>query len=81
MFASPLMLFAGRVSYSLYMSHALSQRLLQIWLPPQNYTDANIAVKLAVVLADIVVIVGLATALYYLVEVPARNFMRRRVRR
>jgi peptidoglycan/LPS O-acetylase OafA/YrhL len=75
-FSTEVALFMGRVSYAVYMSHAISQRLLDSFLPTASYAHASVAVRSGVLLANLVLILGVASALYALVEVPSRNHMR-----
>ncbi len=70
-------LWLGRVSYALYMSHAIALRLIKVLLPFDHYVNSPFAVRLLVLFTHIGLILLLACALYYLVEIPARKYLRR----
>jgi len=74
-------LFLGRVSYAIYMSHAASERILDSVLPAHQFAESGLGVRLLVLGANLALIIGLATVCYYLVELPARDFLRRAVRK
>jgi peptidoglycan/LPS O-acetylase OafA/YrhL len=74
--STPLALFLGRVSYALYMSHALAQRILEIVLPSARFAHSTALVRLLVLAANLAVIGVFATGLYHFVELPARNHLR-----
>ncbi len=72
-----LLLWGGRVSYALYMSHALAQKVVKVALPAEWFAGAALPSRVAVTAAHLALILGMAAALYYLVEIPARNYLRR----
>lgn len=73
------MVFFGQVSYALYMTHALCQLALTRVLPPDAYAGSGLLVRLGVVAAYTAVIMGVAVGVYKLVEIPSREWMRRRL--
>ena len=75
--SSPPALWLGRVSYALYMSHAIAQKLIKILLPPEKYIHSSLNIRLLLLFANVLLILIIATGLYYAVEIPARNFLRR----
>ena len=79
--STPVALWFGRTSYALYMSHAAAQRILKTALPAERFAGASPGLRAAVFLVNVLFILGGMAALYYLVEVPARNWMRRFGRR
>ncbi len=75
--STPVALWFGRTSYALYMSHAAGQRILKTVLPAERFDGAPLWMRATVFLVNLACILGGMAALYYLVEVPARNGMRR----
>ena len=74
--ARPSMLWLGRVSYALYMSHAISQKMLRILLPFERFANASLSVRVLVAATQLAFVIGAATLLYTCVEVPAREKLR-----
>ncbi len=72
----PPILWLGRVSYALYMSHGIIQKLAKILLPSERFQDAALAIRLAIIFGEILAMLLSATALYYMVEVPSRHYLR-----
>jgi peptidoglycan/LPS O-acetylase OafA/YrhL len=70
-------LWLGKISYALYMSHAIVQKLLKIALPSERYVDSSLWLRLLILAGQACLILGFAAGLYYLVEVPSRNLLRR----
>jgi peptidoglycan/LPS O-acetylase OafA/YrhL len=70
-------LWLGRISYALYMTHGISQKVIKVILPSEHYTHASLPVRLSLLAVNAVLILAPAAALYYFVEVPSRNFLRR----
>lgn len=71
----------GQTSYSLYLSHAVAQKVIAVVLPPERFADSGIGVRLLVV-AGWILCVGLGTAAsFLLVEEPARRWIRRLLER
>ncbi len=68
--------FLGEVSYSLYMTHTLAQKILYQLVPVGNYVDSTWFGKLIVLMAYVSLVVALTLVMYYLVERPARNLTR-----
>jgi peptidoglycan/LPS O-acetylase OafA/YrhL len=73
----PPMLWLGRVSYALYMSHRLAHKVIKFALPAAKYAHSSIALRTAVLFGQFLIIAAFAVALYYLVEVSSRNLLRR----
>lgn len=74
--------FLGEVSYSLYMTHTLAQKLIVRLLPAKKFADASVPTKAGVLAVYAALILTLCLGCYYLLENPARqalkNLMKRR---
>jgi peptidoglycan/LPS O-acetylase OafA/YrhL len=77
--ASRGLVYLGAVSYSLYMTHTLAQKVLYRLLPSARFEDSDWLVKLGVTTAYAVAVVVCCLASYYLVEEPCRKWFRRRL--
>lgn len=75
-FAARPVLWLGRVSYSVYMTQAIVQRLLKILLPPTGVQSLPLGTRLALLVATVVLILAIASLFYYLIETPARTWLR-----
>ena len=75
--ATAAMLWLGRISYALYMSHAIAQKLIKGFLPSEHYAHATLEIRALVLFTNMALILLGAVLLYYFVEIPARNLMRR----
>jgi len=71
------MIFLGEISYSIYLIHGVVIRLLKIILPATKYTQATLAVRAGVLVVDAVAVLAAATLLFFVVEHPARLWLRR----
>jgi len=69
-------LFLGEISYSIYLTHGISQRVLKVALSAEKFAAASLAVRIAVLLAYGFCLLALALALYFFVERPARRWLR-----
>jgi len=77
--AKPLV-YLGEVSYSLYMTHTLAQKVLYRVLPSSRFESSDWVIRTAVAAAYAAAIVACCLASYYLVERPCRRWFRRRLR-
>jgi peptidoglycan/LPS O-acetylase OafA/YrhL len=75
------MIFLGEVSYSLYMTHALVQKVVHGVLPPERFGNSNWPIQVGVVAAYAVSIAAACLLVYWLIERPAREYFRNRWRR
>lgn len=69
--------FLGQVSYSLYMTHTLAQKILYRLLPVAQFEGTDTITKSRVLLIYIGVIVVCCLMTYYLVENPCRRAIRK----
>ena len=67
----------GDVSYSLYLSHTLAQKVLVKLLPAARFEASPLGVKLAVGAAYLAAVALACLGTYHLVERPARRALRR----
>jgi peptidoglycan/LPS O-acetylase OafA/YrhL len=74
------LIYLGEVSYSLYMTHTLAQKVLNRLLPAARFESSDPLTKMGVVAVYVAIIVASCLASYYLVERPVRRWGRRRLR-
>ncbi|MDB4987511.1 MAG: acyltransferase 3 [Myxococcaceae bacterium] len=79
-FSSSLPVYIGRVSFSLYMTHALSITLMHQLVHPSKFEHSPLLVRLTVLSSYVAVILVVAVISYSLVEQPMQKRMRRRLR-
>jgi peptidoglycan/LPS O-acetylase OafA/YrhL len=70
--------FLGEISYSIYLTHALTQRVLKITLPVEKFAGDPLPLRLGVLLVYAACLLVLALCVYYAVERPARRWLRQR---
>lgn len=68
--------YVGRISYSLYMSHALSITVMHQVVHPSHHAGAALATRLAVTAAYLLAIFVGAAATYHVVEKPLQRRLR-----
>ncbi len=68
----------GQVSYSLYMTHGISEVVLDRILPVARFEHAGLFARLAVISAYVAIIALASVATFHLVEEPARKWLRTR---
>lgn len=73
---SRVALYLGRISYALYMSHAVTGRVLEAALPASSFAHASLAARAGVVAVYWVALFAGASLLYHTVEEPARGWLR-----
>lgn len=78
--ARPLV-FLGKVSYSLYMTHTLAQKVLYRLLPTSSFESASFPTRFGVLAVYALLILAACLASYYLVEKPSREYFKRVLRR
>jgi peptidoglycan/LPS O-acetylase OafA/YrhL len=69
--------FLGDVSYSAYMTHAMTIDLALHFAPPDRLASSGTPVRVAAMVALIALVYLVATGMYYGVERPCRDFSRR----
>jgi peptidoglycan/LPS O-acetylase OafA/YrhL len=69
--------YLGEISYSLYMTHAITITLMSRFFPFGMVQRLPLTVRFAVFLGCLVVILGVALAVYFAVERPLRSLSRR----
>ncbi len=74
---SPGAHWLGRISYALYMSHAITEKILDLALPSERFVNATLAVRASVMLGYWAALFVGAIALYHGVEEPGREWLRR----
>jgi peptidoglycan/LPS O-acetylase OafA/YrhL len=72
----PLMTL-GEVSYSLYMTHALVQKITLRVLPSQDYAASGLVTRLGVLGCYALMVIAATGLLYRFVEKPARSWLKR----
>lgn len=76
-FSSRVVVYFGEISYSLYLSHGVVQRVLKVVLPVPSMEGRDWVLRLAVGGAYWLVILASAMLLYHFVEKPGRDVCRR----
>lgn len=76
LFSRPLALWLGRLSYALYMTHGIAEKIIKIVLPSSHFAHSLLAVRFFVLLGQLYLIFVMMVGLHYLVEIPSRNFLR-----
>lgn len=71
----------GEVSYSLYMTHTLAQKVVYKLLPSSRFVDSGPVAKVGVLVVYAVLVLAFCLATYYLVERPCRTFFKNRTAR
>lgn len=69
--------YLGEISYSLYMAHALAQKVCYKLLPTAQFLGATLGIRLGVLGAYVAIIAAMILGTYYLVERPSRRSLRR----
>ena len=54
-----------------------AKRLIKVFLPSDHYAHATFAIRVLVLFTNMALILLGAVLLYYLIEIPPRNLMRR----
>jgi len=70
-------LWLGKISYALFLSHETSLRVVDLVLPFEHFSSAPITVRILIVGAYIAFTLALATALWRFVESPAAEALKR----
>ena len=70
------LLYLGDISYSLYMTHTLVQKLYDGVLTRNELESAPIVLRLGIVLVAVAMIAGVALFSFYFIEEPSRRWLR-----
>lgn len=73
----PFMLWGGRISYSVYMTHFILLLGLSQIIPWEMVASLSAVVRVIIVVLGAVLIIGMGFIFYTLVEEPARKFLRK----
>lgn len=73
---SRLLLWGGRISYSVYMTHFIVLMVLGVLLPVSRFADAGLGVRVAVMAGEYAVVIAAGAACYHLIEEPSRKAIR-----
>lgn len=76
-FSLPVSLWLGRISYALYICHAVVLKFVKIALPVNRYAARTEPVKVAICLGSLLVTTAAAAAIHYWVEIPSRDGLRK----
>src|ERR1700677_1161349 len=66
----PFSLWLGRISYALYITHTVTERILKSLLPWDHYKESSLSVRILVLTANVFAIFTFALCVHYLVEIP-----------
>jgi peptidoglycan/LPS O-acetylase OafA/YrhL len=77
LFSAKPMVYGGQLSYALYLTHFICLIVLRRAFPIENFAAASFLIKLGVVVGYCGVILLVAALTYWLIEEPARKWMKR----
>jgi peptidoglycan/LPS O-acetylase OafA/YrhL len=77
---SAKLVFLGEISYSLYLTHGIIMVLEKKILPMHHFANSDLVVRIGIAAFWIVVLFASAAGMYLIVERPARNWLRSRIR-
>lgn len=80
-FAHPVMVYGGKISFALYMTHYMWLWVMHKFFPLDTLVGASLPVRVAWVLAHALPMPIIAAATYHLVEEPARHWLMKGARR
>ncbi len=69
------MVYLGTISYALYISHSLFEKILKVLAPVQKCAELPAMYRIPIVLGHIILPVIFAAFLYHLIEEPARKLI------
>jgi peptidoglycan/LPS O-acetylase OafA/YrhL len=75
------LVWGGRISYSVYMTHWFVLRLVHNVVPTAKYDALSVPVRWAVLLGSLALVVAIGAGCYHLIEEPSRVLLRRLVTR
>jgi len=59
------------------MSHVFSFQIIRVFAPPERHAGMLSSARVFLLLVNLIIVIALGAGLYYLVEVPSRNYLRR----
>ncbi len=71
--------FLGEISYSLYMSHTLCQKMINVLLPSSKFGELGFSLKIGLLMLYASLTMLWCLSIYHLVERPCRSLFRRKV--
>lgn len=71
-------LFLGEISYSLYMTHGIVDKLLKIVLPPEHFAASPLLSRLGILAVYWAAVALAALLCYFIIERPSRTWLKRR---
>lgn len=74
-FAHPIMVYGGKISFALYMTHYMWIWVMHYLFPLATLAPASVPVRIAWVFAHAVPMPIIAAAVYHLIEEPARHWL------
>ena len=75
-FSTKSMVWLGSISYGLYMSHGIVEKILKVIVNPDKFSASGLAVRGGVLALNVTAILAAAIFLYYCVETPCRKWLR-----
>ncbi len=79
--SSKPMVWGGRISYSVYMTHFLIATVLGKIVSWERLAESTVIVRFSLIGGCLVLVVAVGAACYHFVEEPSRKWLRRRVAR
>jgi peptidoglycan/LPS O-acetylase OafA/YrhL len=76
-FAHPVMVYGGKISFALYMTHYLWLWVMHYVFPLETLAAASLPVRIGWVFAHAIPMPIVAAATYHLIEEPARRWLMR----
>lgn len=73
---SRVLLWGGRISYSVYMTHFIVLMVLGVLVPVERFAEAGLVVRIAVLAGEYAVVIAVGAACYHLIEEPSRKAIR-----
>lgn len=75
--ATPFFCYLGRISYALYLVHAIAQRMLHVVAPTGKFTSSPAIERIVVTMGYLIFPIIIAAGIYHLVEEPSRIALRK----
>lgn len=75
-FSTKAMVWLGCISYGLYMSHGIVEKILKVIVNPEKFSTSSLAIRSGVFSLNITLILIASVIMYYCVEIPCRRWLR-----